>query len=475
MKSVRPKLIILLSLLIVAAGGGFYYDRVYLASQVKATPELQTARVRTGDIVITASGVGNVVPAQEVNLGFGSGGIITELNVAVGDLVKAGQVIARLDDTAIRMQLEQSQINLQALISPAAINEADIAALNAETALEDAVDHLEYLISPAVWDWETKLNDAQAELVKLQSTPATSAESLAGAQKAVEKAQANLKQAQYLYKSEYVGTFNYTYTDSVTEEEVTVLVPPTDADIALARAKVKSAQQTVQDDRKYADQLKAGQPCNDLTEMATPEGIALSKLAGACLAVEQAELDLDNAHLLAPFSGTVTSLNASVGQVVGTAPVVTIATTNQLLVRFYMDENDLSGIAAGNPVVITFDAFPDQEVQGKVTQVDPALVTVDGTPMVRAWASLKTELNLVSGMAADVEVTGAEAHQALLVPVQALKELSPGKYAVFDVKTDGSLELRPVTVGLKDLANAQILSGLKEGEIVSTGTIETKP
>jgi len=476
MKRQRKQVGYFLAVAIIAAGSYFYYTRQIQPTQTASTPPVQTARVRLGDIVITASGVGNVVPTQEVNLGFRSGGIITELNVAVGDPVKAGQVIARLDDTAIRMQLEQSQINLHVLISPSAVNEADIAELNAETALEDVIDHLEYLISPTIWDWENKLNDTQTELEKLKSTPGTSAETLAEAEKAIENAQANLKQAQYLYTNEYVPeTFNYTFTDSVTGEEVTALIPPNEADIALARAKVKSAQQTVQDDQKYANQLKADQPCSDLTAVATAEGVALSKLSGACVAVEAAELDLDNAHLLAPFSGTVTALSASVGQVVGTAPIVTIATTDQLLVRFYMDENDLSRIAVGNPAVLTFDAFPDQEVQGRVTQVGPTLVTVDGTPMLQAWASLMTELNLVSGMVADVEVTGAEAHDALLVPVQALKELGPGKYAVFVVKADGGLELRPVTVGLKDFANAQILSGLLAGEIVSTGTIETQP
>ncbi|HRE26937.1 MAG TPA: hypothetical protein PK954_09920, partial [Anaerolineales bacterium] len=67
-----------------------------------------------------------------------------------------------------------------------------------------------------------------------------------------------------------------------------------------------------------------------------------------------------------------------------------------------------------------------------------------------------------------------EARDALLVPVQALRELAPGSYAVFVVEADGQLKLTPVTVGLKDFANAQILTGLQAGDVVSTGTIETK-
>jgi hypothetical protein len=62
-----------------------------------------------------------------------------------------------------------------------------------------------------------------------------------------------------------------------------------------------------------------------------------------------------------------------------------------------------------------------------------------------------------------------EAKNALLVPVQALRELSSDQYAVFVVGVDGELELRPVEVGLQDYVNAEIRSGLQQGEVVSVG------
>ncbi len=77
-------------------------------------------------------------------------------------------------------------------------------------------------------------------------------------------------------------------------------------------------------------------------------------------------------------------------------------------------------------------------------------------------------------MSAEVEIIAGEAKNALLVPAQALRELAPGSYAVFVVQPDGQLKLTPVTVGLRDFANVQILSGLKAGDVVSTGTVETK-
>jgi multidrug efflux pump subunit AcrA (membrane-fusion protein) len=72
-------------------------------------------------------------------------------------------------------------------------------------------------------------------------------------------------------------------------------------------------------------------------------------------------------------------------------------------------------------------------------------------------------------MNVEVEVVAGEAQDALLVPVQALRELGEDQYAVFVVSADGELELRPVEVGLQDYVNAEILSGLERGEMVSTG------
>jgi macrolide-specific efflux system membrane fusion protein len=116
-------------------------------------------------------------------------------------------------------------------------------------------------------------------------------------------------------------------------------------------------------------------------------------------------------------------------------------------------------------------------VAGVVTRIDPALVSVDGSPAVQAWARLEAPagvLSLASGLTAEVEIVAGESKGVLLVPVQALRELTPGSYAVFVVQADGQLKLTPVTVGLKDFANAEIVSGLQAGDVVSTGTVETK-
>ena len=170
-------------------------------------------------------------------------------------------------------------------------------------------------------------------------------------------------------------------------------------------------------------------------------------------------------------------VSAEVGEAVGSNPILTMADLGAPLVRFYLEESDLNKVAVDHNVTVVFDAYPDREFSGSVIRVDPVLATVDGTSAVQAWASLEDagdDVMLPAGLTAEVELIAGEAYKTLLVPVQALRELAPGQYAVFVVEQDGQLKLRPVEVGLRDFANAQILSGLEQGEVISTGTVETE-
>jgi len=155
---------------------------------------------------------------------------------------------------------------------------------------------------------------------------------------------------------------------------------------------------------------------------------------------------------------------------------MTLAALDTLQVKFYMDETDLAGLAVGNRTIYTLDAYPESSLTGRVTLIESALQTIDGSPAVVVWSSLdeKPLFPLLAGMTVDVEVIAGESLNTLIVPVQALRELDVNSYAVFVVQPDGSLKLTPVTVGLRDFANAEILDGLNAGDVVSTGNVETK-
>ena len=387
-------------------------------SEAAEVPALQTAKVRTGDLVVTASGAGTVLPAAQVDLAFRSSGVVAELNAAIGDSVQNQQVLARLEENI------QAEADFQALFTAEGVAQAQLALVAAQDALVTAQNDVIYLIGSDAWYW-------QGQLEKPEATQADK-----------ELAQSKLN---YFMGLRYID----------------------ESDIALARANLESARVALQDAQAALDIVQAG--ADALTQPIAALGTEMAKL-------ESARLALENSRLVAPFDGELTAVNTVLGQTVGTSTVMTIATTENLLVRFYLDETDLDKVAVGNRVSFTLDAYPNQPVDGEVVIVEPALQTIDGTPVVVVWASLPadTELNLMSGMTVEAEVIAGEARGALIVPVQALRELAPGSYAVFLVGENDQLTMTPVTVGLRDFANAEILSGVKAGDIVSTGTVETK-
>ncbi|MBI5353652.1 MAG: efflux RND transporter periplasmic adaptor subunit [Chloroflexi bacterium] len=446
-------------------------------SEAAATPALQTAKVRTGDLIVTASGAGTVVPSAQVGLGFRANGMVAEVNVMLGQQVKAGDTLAYLNDAAEQIAFSQAEANLKALFSPAGIAEYQIGMVNAQDAYDTAVFNLQYYISPDVYYWETKTSEARHALDILELDPNATELVVADAQKVLGRAEYSMKAAQIDYINVYAPTyFTYTWIDEITLEEMAEVVPPSPSEVTLARATLEQTRLALTDAQRALEIVQNGDSAMLAQSLSAADGTALANIKAIYLAYENSRLALEGTRLVAPFDGSVIALDVVKGQTVGTLPVMTIATTDHLLVRFYLDETDLDKVAVGNQVTFMFDAYQNQPVDGEVVVVEPTLQVVDGTPVIVVWASLPTEpgFSLMSGMTVDAEVIAGESLKTLIVPVQALRELAPGSYAVFIVDANGQLVMTPVTVGLRDFANAEIVSGVKAGDVVSTGTVETK-
>lgn len=458
----RSHLVILGIVMVVITGAAVFFTRSS-AADVSTSPGLQTTKVRTGDIVLTASGAGTVVPAKEVALGFKTGGLIAEINVKVGDKVDEGDILARQVDTDIRSQILQAERNLDYLTSPYAIASAEQALLIAQDALELAkynnlVQQQGYRANESTIDVtyadlilaQDKVDRLQASFNDVTTLPEDDvrrATALAALSTAINA------------RDKILTTMNW-YLGTPSESEQFAL----DNEVAFAAAEVAAAE-------SYLAAIK---------KESLPESVfigpELKQLWDTESALLDAQMKLSDININAPFSGTVTSLNAIIGQTVGTSSIMSIATTQDLQVRFYLDETDANKVAVGNRVEFNFDAYPDLPMEGKIISVEPALQTIDGTPVIVCWASLQIDSDsiILSGMTVEANVIAGESLKTLILPVQALRELTPGSYAVFIVQTDGQLVMTPVTVGLRDYANVEILSGVKVGDVVSTGTIETK-
>jgi RND family efflux transporter MFP subunit len=214
---------------------------------------------------------------------------------------------------------------------------------------------------------------------------------------------------------------------------------------------------------------------------ANATGTGLDALNQAKLNLQTAQNNLAYTSLNTPISGTVLSVSNSVGDTINAGNAfVTIADLSQSELTIYMDPLDYSNIEVGYPANVVFDALPNLTYTGKVTQISPQLVTVSGNSVVEGDVVLDSKqaagvpaLTLPLGVTASVDIIAAQANNVVLVPVQALHELSPNNYAVF-VVVNGKPTLKLVTVGLQDGTFAEIKTGLKAGDVVSTGLQATQ-
>jgi multidrug efflux pump subunit AcrA (membrane-fusion protein) len=86
--------------------------------------------------------------------------------------------------------------------------------------------------------------------------------------------------------------------------------------------------------------------------------------------------------------------------------------------------------------------------------------------------SMDKAQKLPLGLNATVDIIAGQTSDAVLVPVEAIREISPGEYGVYVIQGEG-VELRHVSIGLMDFTSAEISSGLAAGETVALGDIES--
>ena len=450
--------------LLAAAGGGGYWAYTHYFARTSATPAqtLKTATVSQGDIVISADGTGNLLPSAEKTVAFLTTGTVTEVKVKIGDKVKAGDVLAKMNtvdlDAAVReatYTLEQARLALQKAqrkakdgtdltIAAQSLENARLGIVSAQgnyssTQLTDITVELQ---KAKFWNdfWQDELGDAW---LALQQNP-----------------NSDNRQIHYEDMGSRAAQANATYLSLQQEADNNKVAAQ--RSLISARQSYLSALSSY-NDMKYSDPVKEA----ELTVLQVE-----TKLT-------QAQANLENATLVAPITGTVTAVTIKAGTGIGSSDTldskgsIIISDLDTPEVHFYVEESDLDKVAVGNPVSMTFEALGDRAFTGKIVRVSPTLVTEGNTQAVEVYASVDSSsqpTTFLSGMSAEVTVIAEETRNAALVPLEALRELITGQYSVFVVKGDGTLELRQVQVGLKDLVNAEITSGVTAGEVVSLGT-----
>ena len=457
----------LIALVISLSGGVYYYSTTQISSEEDV---IETSTIETGNIILSATGLGTLIPSEDVSFGFKNGGEVSEVLVDLGEQVEAGQVLARLESSTLELTYKRAEANLAALSSPAELASAKQAVLEAQESLAAAKDDLQFMIGPEMMAGEDQVATAQDALEAAQAA-AEKDSSDANRQKVVEaeaalaEAKATLAYAYYNYSNTYtLETFTYPIRNDKGVTKRRELIAPTDAELLAAQAAYELAQANLEDAQNYLGILTGVETTDEVPAS------SMTSLTEAKLALATAKADLDATELIAPISGTITSISLNEGEEVGTSAVVTISNLNQpYTLDVYLDETDWDKAKVGFAATVTFDFLPDDVYPAKVTQVYPVLDDSSDTSMVHILVQLDKSISvdLPAGSTASVDVVGGEALDVVLVPISALKEVGSGKYVVYLVK-NGQPVQQGVELGLQDLLYAEVKSGLEAGNVVLT-------
>jgi multidrug efflux pump subunit AcrA (membrane-fusion protein) len=251
-------------------------------------------------------------------------------------------------------------------------------------------------------------------------------------------------------------------TNTVSDADVDVAeAQVTSAQAALASAKASSAIALIdyEDAQAAEDDLTVTSPCSGVV-------YALNVSAGDGVSASGGDSQSSGTNTTGMAQTSATSSSSS-------APVV-IAPEQPLAIHLTVNEVDLPSLAVGQRAEITFDAYPDLSATGKVYEISDVGSNSSGVVTFDVWISLDVAApGLRSGMSAAATIVTDVAKDALLVSNAAVKSDGEGGYYV-QVLAEGAETPSNVTVetGLASATQTQILSGIAEGTIVVTQTVD---
>ena len=473
----------------VLVGGGIVYI---------LQPKNNTGTTRTivpADFIEQVSVSGNVVPAQDVTLGFAQSGRILAVYASVGQYVNAGALLAEVENgdlvaavLAKKAALAQAQArlaSLQAGTRPESIAVASSTVQNAQAALQDVLQTIYTTSDDAIHNKIDQMFSnprvdpklifsvtnaslkTQVENDRLLMKATLSSWASAQTSGTVTAVQAQ----QYLTKvTEFLAEVNSILNQAVPDQNTSsVTLASYGALLATARGNVNAAvtslttaSSALNSAQKNLDLLVAGTTADDITAQEAAVQFATAD-------VQSAEAALAKTQIRAPFSGVVSKMGAKVGAIVSpTDQEITLQSDGIFEIDAYVPEVSIAGVAVGDVGSTTLDAYGASVVfPVKVTSIDPAQTIRQGVPTYKTTLVFSSKDSRIrSGMTANVVITIGVLKNAIVIPEGAVGHDVDGAYVLALIKED-TVTRRAVTVGKEpSFGQVEITSGLSAGDTI---------
>jgi RND family efflux transporter MFP subunit len=193
--------------------------------------------------------------------------------------------------------------------------------------------------------------------------------------------------------------------------------------------------------------------------------------------LELAQLQLEGATITAPFDGVVALVGAEANeQVAPGSPMIVLIDPSGFHVEVSVDEIDVGQVELEQEVRITLDAYPDEELGGRVEYISPVASEDLGTVSYRVRVCFDpATVPLRSGMTANITIVTDRREGVLLIPSRAISvDRDAGVFYAERLVDDGEIERVEIEIGIQDATYAEVLRGLEEGDQVVIGGVSMR-
>lgn len=438
-------------------------------------PEKPIYPVQRGQVVKTLEFIGRVSPVQEQDLFFKSDGFVSSVNVARGDQIQAGDLLAELEIGELQNRLAQQQVALETAEVQLSKAEQSIAdqALEAQINLEKLQLQLE----------QQETNNSSSRFVSGRVNLQAAERELADAQEAYDEAWDEARDWE-LYINEpscLPGQGGVTpctgapMKDRLESDRTGAELRLTRAQDSLAIARAEYSDAFVSQD---SDEISQEMLLKDI-ELAEHRKEQLARGVDPLLDldVERAQLEIAatetliaDAQLVAPFEGQVLSIGIRPGDSAGAfRTVLVLADPDELEITAELGSEALSEMSVGQLATITLRSRPEEDLNGSVRQLPypygGGTGETDETDTAVRISLEDPDIELEMGELATVIIALEEKEDVIWLPPAALRSFQ-GRTFVVVQDEDGSQRRVDVRIGIESDERVEILEGLQDGQVV---------
>lgn len=495
-KSMKVIIIAIIGLLVILSSFLVYY--LTLPEEV-AEYTYQTGKVKQGDLSITVENSGVIQYAEQSELNSTVNGTINQLYIGEKSNVAIGDPILAVDDSSLRIQLDQAYNDLQV----AQLKLADLLQTTVGNTSNVSVKDLTVVTSPidgfvqhsAQEGMYVTTNNSLMKVVDNQkfyflvSFPEYLMDTISvgddiniiteNNESGFNGVVSKINNKSYYNNSElvydvWIEVNNSNLTDGTVGE---INLNYQDELISLKGKFINYAEASVfpkvngrVDDIyvRSGQYVTKGTPLFKLDDTALINQIETQKksIDNLELKIEQLQLELEKSIVKSPVEGKIEELYVAENQAIANNTKIAKVVSNDLVANIEIDELDIGKIKLGQEANLFIPGYSEEEVKGVVSYISNTGIVKDGITTYSVYISFEPNEQIKSGMTVDASIMIEKAENVLMVPTTSIVDIKGGKgvrYIVGD-----KIDVKKVEVGISNDTMTQIISGLELTDTIIT-------